>query len=237
MSASWIKMRNNLDTNPRVIAMASMLDVPELHVIGMLWKVWAWADQHSVDGNAIYVTDVTLDRFVSVTGFAKAMRCVGWLEGENNKLSFPKFCEHNGQTAKKRAETNVRVAKHRNAKSVTREEKIREDKSIKKVSKKDGEHPSFPDWYAVYPLKKARGSASKAYGKAIDLLERQHGDAACAFLLERTKALAPELLANAEFIPHPATWLNAQRWDDQPKPSASSSRVLTKEELENWRPS
>ena len=119
MAGDWIKMRINLDSNPHVIELAEILGLPELHVVGCLWKVWSWADSHSIDGNAIRVTDVTLDRFTSVTGFAAALRKVGWLEGRDNALSFPRFAEHNGQTAKNRAETASRVAKHRNAKSVT----------------------------------------------------------------------------------------------------------------------
>ena len=119
MAGDWIKMRTNLDTDVRVIELSVILGITELHVVGCLWKLWAWADQHTFDGNAIRVTDVTLDRFTAVTGFADALRKVGWLEGRNGSLTFPRFAEHNGQTAKNRAETKERVAKHRNAKSVT----------------------------------------------------------------------------------------------------------------------
>jgi hypothetical protein len=135
MAGDWIKMRTNLDTDPRVIDIATRLGIGELQVVGMLWKVWSWADAHTLDGNAIRVTDVTLDRFTLVTGFADALRKVGWLEGRDGLLSFPRFAEHNGQTAKNRAETKERVAKHRNAKSVTDvtakalPEKRREEKS------------------------------------------------------------------------------------------------------------
>lgn len=128
---AWIKVRTNLDTDPRVIAIASDLATTELHVVGMLWKLWSWADSHSVDGNAMSVTDVTLDRFVSVTGFAKSLRKIGWLTGESGSLTFTNFSEHNGITAKKRAETARRVTKHRNA-SVTQKalpDKTRQDKT------------------------------------------------------------------------------------------------------------
>ena len=135
MAFDWIKMRSNIDHDWRVVRMAELLGLPELHVVGCLWKVWSWADQNTVDGNAICVTDVTLERYTGVTGFAYAMREVGWLKGENGALCLPNFEEHNGQTAKKRAQTQVRVAKHRNAPSVTkalpekrREEKIRNKK-------------------------------------------------------------------------------------------------------------
>jgi hypothetical protein len=112
-------MRVNLDTDPAVIGIASRLKIPELHVVGLLWKVWAWADQHTADGNAVSVTNVTLDRFTGVTGFANALRKVGWLAGKDNALTFPNFDRHNGASAKLRGKTAKRVANFRNAKSVT----------------------------------------------------------------------------------------------------------------------
>lgn len=143
MAGDWIKMRTNLDTDVRVLEMAELLSLSELHVVGCLWKLWSWADQHTHDGNAIRVTCVTLDRFTAVTGFADALRKVGWLEGRDGALTFPRFAEHNGQTAKNRAETKERVAKHRNAKSVTDvtqkvlPEKRREEKIKTKESEGD----------------------------------------------------------------------------------------------------
>jgi hypothetical protein len=138
MAGDWIKVRCNLAEDPRVFAMAVELDIPELHVVGMLFRVWAWADAQSLDGNALSVTESYLDRMVLRPGFSLALRNVGWLEGRNGLLSFPRFAEHNGQTAKGRALVLKRVTAHRNAPSVTnvtppplpekrREEKKRED--------------------------------------------------------------------------------------------------------------
>ena len=132
MAGDWIKMRTNLDTDPRVFAMAESLGLDDLHVVGLLWKVWAWADSHTQDGNGVSVTQSRLDRITGVSGFADALRKVGWMEGRDGALTFPNFTEHNGQTAKTRANTAKRVEKHRNAASVTQAlpEKRREEKSI-----------------------------------------------------------------------------------------------------------
>lgn len=113
MAGDWIKMRTNLDTDPRVCEIASMLNLPELHVVGCLWKIWSWADSHTIDGNGMRVTKVTLDRFCGVTGFADALRAVGWLEGRDSALTFPRFTEHNGQTSKDRSLTARRVANYK----------------------------------------------------------------------------------------------------------------------------
>jgi hypothetical protein len=118
MAGDWIKMRCNLDTDPAVFQMAAALQMDELAVVGRLWKVWAWADQHIADCNAVSVTTNVLDRITTTPGFSEAMRKVGWLEGREGALSFPHFDRHNGQTAKKRALTKNRVEKTR-ADSVT----------------------------------------------------------------------------------------------------------------------
>ena len=152
MAGDWIKMRANLDTHPKVVSMAAALKTNELHVVGMLWKVWTWADQHSLDGNGVSVTDSFLDRVTSATGFAVALRNVGWLEGCDGSLSFPRFAEHNGQTAKTREETASRVARHRaamkqkcNGESVTQPlpEKRREEKRREEVKPQATDTPEF----------------------------------------------------------------------------------------------
>lgn len=122
MAGDWIKMRVNLDTDPRVIQIACALDIDEIHAVGCLHKLWSWADQHSLKGNALTVTSSFLDRYVRVTGFADALRNVGWLEGRDNALTFPRFAEHNGQTAKTRATTAKRVAKHKKGNSESNDE-------------------------------------------------------------------------------------------------------------------
>ena len=81
MAGEWIKVEVSLDTKPEVFSIACELDRDPLHIVGMLWKVWAWADTHTLTGNAISVTTVTLDRLTNCQGFADALRKVGWLEG------------------------------------------------------------------------------------------------------------------------------------------------------------
>lgn len=115
MAGDWIKMRCNLDTDPAVFQLAALLKMDELGVVGRLWKVWSWTDQHCANGNDVAVTGVTLDRLTATPGFAEAMRKVGWLAGRDGALTFPHFDRHNGQTAKNRGLTAIRVAKHRNA--------------------------------------------------------------------------------------------------------------------------
>lgn len=129
--------------------MAEALSIAPEHVVGCLIQIWVWADQQTTDGNAPGVTRTLVDRKSGVAGFADAMLSCGWLVETEQGLAFPNFDAHNGKTAKSRALTAKRVAKHRgecnaegNAAAVTsplaREEKRREEKERGKSAPKKG---------------------------------------------------------------------------------------------------
>lgn len=68
----------------------------------------------------------------------------------------------------------------------------------------------FASWWSAYPRKRGKGQAEKAYKAA-----KKKTDAAT--LLAALVEQAPSLMAKgAEFAPYPATWLNGERWDDEP---------------------
>lgn len=118
MAGDWIKMTTTLHENPRVVDIAEMLKVDELHVVGMLWRVWAWADTQTISGTGMNITEHRINKMVACDGFCDALRAVGWLYGEDRALSFTNFDEHNGVTAKKRALGKNRNEKYRKTKGV-----------------------------------------------------------------------------------------------------------------------
>jgi len=111
--SDWIKIEVTTPDKPEVVAMAAALRVDQDAVAGKLFRVWAWADANSVNGEALPVTAAFLDRLTNRRGFADAMRSVGWVTGEDGSLSFPRFDRHNGASAKGRAESNRRMIKSR----------------------------------------------------------------------------------------------------------------------------
>lgn len=77
----------------------------------------------------------------------------------------------------------------------------------------------FDGWYATYPRHVGKGQARKAYRAA-----RKKADAAT--LLAGAAAAAARYAGSEEqFIPHPSTWLNGERWLDQP-PQAPDDKPL-----------
>jgi len=157
MAGDWIKMRRSLLTDPRVVRIASALHADRFRTIGGLFSAWCLFDEQTPDGRLEGYTPEVFDEIVGVCGLAVAMESVGWLEIGDNWLQATAFSEHNGQTAKRRAQEAVRKMSARNAdtdadKKRPREEKRREENlhthTHTKTAKR-GTQPIVPEDLAV----------------------------------------------------------------------------------------
>lgn len=113
---SWIKMRTNLLDDPRVGAVSMRCNVSVATTLGSLFILWAIADQHTENGLLPYMTEEWLDARVGVPGFSDALRSVGWLatpQDGSAGLLLPEFDQHNGSSAKRRANEASRKGKVR----------------------------------------------------------------------------------------------------------------------------
>ena len=219
MAGDWIKMEHALPDKPEVWAIADELDLDPDAVVGKLFRVWVWFDQHTENGNAPSVTGKLLDRQVGVTGFLNSLIKVGWIVQDDTGLSVSNFERHNGQTSKKRALTNKRVKRLRNANDVTKAlpEKRREEKSIYTAI--------FVRFWDQYPRKDNKQKAAEAFAK-----------------LNPDETLTNKILKNISLrlqsgdwsiddkkhIPHASTYLNGARWEDEVISSASVPPEIVK---------
>lgn len=115
MAGDWIKMRKSLLADPRVVRISSALKADRLRTLGGLLSAWCLIDEQTEDGNLEGYTPEIFDDLVGCPGLARAMASVGWLTIENESLMAPRFEEHNGQTAKRRAQDSVRKMSARGA--------------------------------------------------------------------------------------------------------------------------
>ena len=113
MAGDWIKMRSNLWDDPRVARLVDLTDSSEAAVIGGLYWLWATADQHTADGFMPGLSCRQIDRKTGVQSLGQALVDIGWIEADANGVSIVNFEDHNGASAKKRAQTAKRVANHR----------------------------------------------------------------------------------------------------------------------------
>ncbi|WP_146122161.1 hypothetical protein [Burkholderia multivorans] len=119
MAGDWIKMRTNLWDDPRVSNLCDLTGCSEAAVIGGLYWLWATADDHSADGEMHGLTLAAIARKTGVPNLGTALRDIGWIEEIDGGIRLIRFNEHNGTSAKKRAQTGKRVATHRSNADVT----------------------------------------------------------------------------------------------------------------------
>jgi hypothetical protein len=76
---------------------------------------------------------------------------------------------------------------------------------------REREEAGFAKFWQAYPRKTAKADARKAFAKAWRKLPPFDEELILAGGLERAKAA----WTDAQFIPHAATWLNGERWQDE----------------------
>lgn len=125
--SGWIKWEKDLESDPRVLRMARELKRtcnampfhPVTLVCGGLLRMWAYADSHIRDDDTLDLGCSELDEIIGIENFCSLLP-EDWLREINEKtVELPNFQEHNGVEAKKRALTQKRVQRHRNASGVT----------------------------------------------------------------------------------------------------------------------
>jgi hypothetical protein len=85
---------------------------------------------------------------------------------------------------------------------------------------RNGYCPAFLEWWDSYPRKQGKQAAFIAWKKAGKQVKGDRGVTsleAAAHMLDRVRAYAAAKAGcDLQFIPHPATWLNQARYDDDP---------------------
>jgi hypothetical protein len=103
----------------------------------------------------------------------------------------------------------ARKVLEQNASKALLEEDIDKDIEIKPSAIAS---PYFNRWWAEYPRKVAKGPAQKAFNRAIVTTSFD-------LLMDSVKAYAIRVASTEQqYILHAATWLNQERWHDEPEP-------------------
>lgn len=219
-------MRIDLQSHPKIVRILSATGADKFRVIGGLHAVWSIFDTHSTNGELPGYTPELMDHVIGWPGFSDAMITVGWLifDGVDNLL-MPDFVEHNGKSAKRRAEDQKRKREARNPSAFCPQASGQksEKKRTREREEKDIKTPIVPfgDFWDLYPRKQSKAAAEKAWKKLkptpklaatiIDALKRQ-----CESEQWQKDGGA--------FIPHASTWLNNRRWEDDVMMSTSGDK-------------
>ena len=125
---AWIKVQSTLPESPKVFRLARLLGVSRMEALGYAVRWFCWLDSHCADGSTELTAD-DVDALMGMCGITRAFCELEWaMVDTNGYVLVLDFDKHNGECAKKRAETQSRVASFRerqkagnacNAKSVT----------------------------------------------------------------------------------------------------------------------
>lgn len=228
---NWIKMRTDLRDHPKVVRMSSALKADRLRIIGGLWAVWSTFDTHSEDGTLEGYTFAALDEGIGWKGFSQALADVRWLEEVSGGLVIPEFDEHNGASAKKRAQDTKRKQAGRESDpsyagswtdtgqmSATEADKKQtrvrvERESINTPIPPEGVEPEgFARFWASWP-QHFRKAAKDQCRRKWDAKGCEAMSDFVVAAVQRAKASPEWLKDSGQFIPAPLTWLNQGRWD------------------------
>lgn len=193
--------------------------------VGSLLSVWAAVnDCASQDGFVKGITLFEVDEMAGVPGFGNAMETVGWVEETEQGLVFPNFHEHNtvGKERSSGAKTGAqRTREWRERKAtvtdgsdvtVTSQRDHREEKNREEKNNSSSLDAMFEEFWTAYPKKVSKAAALKAYRK-IKPSESLQAEILAA--VSRAKTSVDWSKDDGQFIPYPASWLNARRWEDE----------------------
>jgi hypothetical protein len=228
MAGDWIKMGKDLLTHPKVVRMASALRADKLRTVGGLFAVWCLFDEHSEDGQIEGYTQEAIDDLIGWPGFSAAMVMVQWLETPDGFCALPRFDEHNGQSAKRRAMETQRKRRER-AEEDARLSALEADKKRSRTDKREDKKET--------PLPPAGGVARfEDFWSAWPANERKQDKVKCAkkWRDSRLDLMADSILADIAvkrqtqkwldgFVEAPLVYLNGKRWEDGVTPNASAT--------------
>lgn len=208
---SWFKIDDNFWSHPKTVGLSSD-------------AVALWVRAGSYSGN--HLTDGVVPRHImpmiqGTDAAAKELVEAGmWLDHIDGWV-FHDWHAYQPTRAKveaDRAKTKDRVAKHR-AKSDTdlsNETPTRPDPSRPGYAVTNGVTDAFHDFWDSYPRKQGKGAARTAWTKAI-------AKADAATIIAAAAAYRDDPNREDGFTAHAATWLNQERWDDEPLPSRTDT--------------
>ena len=216
-----------------------------IHVMSMVWRhgpedrgellvLLALADFADDDGYCWPAMQTIADRArMTDRGVRKIVRRLeesGWLSvrkgggrGGSNGYHIARHPPVNpepetGNTVPPEPETGNTSAETRNGSAETRNGgSAKPSRTIKEPSSISVDFASF--WDAV-PRKVGKGAARKAYERAL-----KKTDAATLFSAMRDYA-ASRAGEDERYTVHPATWLNQERWNDEPPNRTSQTRTI-----------
>ena len=107
---AWIKVQSTLPESPKIFRLARLLGVGRMEALGYAVRWFCWLDSHCANG-ATELLEEDVDALIGMSGITRAFCELEWaVVDANGYVLVLEFDKHNGECAKKRAESQVRMA-------------------------------------------------------------------------------------------------------------------------------
>ena len=99
----WIKIDVDTPNKRAIVRLAADCGVSRGDAFLAFFRLYSWLDEQTADGT-LYADADEVDAVARLQGTAASLSNSGWLSfSADGRLTVANFCEHNGQSAKRRA--------------------------------------------------------------------------------------------------------------------------------------
>jgi hypothetical protein len=223
---SWIPVSTTLRDSPEVLKIRKLTGLGRHEIIGCLVALWSYGDSHADSEGRLKWHGIE-DLSAIIDGNAeiiKAMIEVEWLTVEGEDAILTNWSKWNSKSSRSRLNNAKRVSSFR--KRDTAEDDLKLESTPVGMTRKEYDEKlsvirakpvklelyteEFNTFWQAYPKHVSKKTAGQSFQKVM-----ASGKVTLETILnavERQKK--SEQWNNAQYIPHPATWLNQERWGD-----------------------
>lgn len=221
----WIKVTTDIFDDEKILLIESL---PEADSIIVIWfKLLCLAGKCNNSGVFMMNDKIAYTESMLATIFRRKETTVrlaletfanfGMVEIIDNVITIPNWGKH--QSVDKIEAHNEYMRKY------MKEYRAKQKQiATKSESKKEEHSEEFEQFWSVYPKKKSKESARKAFDKAIKKIDLQ----TMLDAVEAQKRSKQWKEKDGQFIPYPATWLNAECWNDEVEADRSVRETTSK---------
>lgn len=225
---AWIESHQKLYRHPKTMRLSELMVWEMDLAIGKLHRFWWWCVDYAEDGDLRKYNDTTLGQAVGLKDseckrFVDAMVRSGWLDREPY-FRLHNWWKHRGQFLQRKYRNSPEIwqaikemyapclpdtSLHNTTKdNKTTTSSANADAAAERKPVKTAYSADFETFWQSYPRKVGKGAAYARWRSKSPPL-----DAVLAALKVQKRC---EQWKDMSLIPHPETWLNQRRWEDDP---------------------
>lgn len=216
---SWFKVDDGFWSHPKVLGLSA-------EAIALWVRAGSYSGKHLTDG---YIGREVLLLLRSDETYAIELVDAGLWTKAVNGFHFHDWADYQDtreMVEKRRESWRTRQNRHRNNSPILLNEEpvhsipfhSKGTRDTTRDTQRESRRDRFDEFWDAYPRKAGKGAAKTAFEKACSKVDAD-------ILIAAAEAYKRDPNRDQAFTAHASTWLNQERWDDEPLPSRSASQA------------